>query len=196
MFEYPCPDCFTTNALHDADCRFEGVERARIERAYVDVLSTILAETTDGRLSEADLRDRLSDRWGPLYDAALGRLTAHHYLRETADGLEPVAADTRMDEQEPTAPSLGLLWERGSVPGCHDNAIFALISWHELHGFDWAQTRERMLEWFDRTGTWARGGFEESSPAAVLANKRHVHEKGYGWKEKAEMAAGVVESSL
>jgi hypothetical protein len=196
MLEYPCPDCFTSTALHTADCRFEGADRDAVERAYVNILSTVLGTAADEALTEASLKRRLSDQWGPLHDAALGRLTAHYYLRETDDGLEPVTAATRLDEQEPTAPALRTLWEHGSVPGCHDNAIFALISWHELHGFDWEQTCERMLEWFDRTGTWARGGFDEPSPTTVLANKRHVHEEGYGWRDKAEMAAGVVESSL
>ena len=85
------------------------------------------------------------------------------------------------------------LYRRGSVPGCHDNAVFAMIAWYEMVGLSWAETRENVVEWLHDSGAWARGGFEESTPGELVDAKRHVYESGYGWKEKAEAAKRVIE---
>ena len=35
--------------------------------------------------------------------------------------------------------------------------------------------------------------FDITSPEEVVANKRHVYEEGYGWKEKAQAAKRVID---
>jgi len=60
-------------------------------------------------------------------------------------------------------------------------------------GLDWPETRENVIDWLHESGTWARGGFEESSPEELVDTKQHVHEEGYGWKEKAVAAKRVID---
>jgi hypothetical protein len=60
-------------------------------------------------------------------------------------------------------------------------------------GLSWAETKENVVTWLEDSGTWDRGGFEETSPSELVEKKRHVYEAGYGWKEKAESAKRVVD---
>jgi hypothetical protein len=50
-----------------------------------------------------------------------------------------------------------------------------------------------VVEWLRESGAWDRGGFEEPSPGALLDEKRHVYEAGYGWRQAAQAAKGVIE---
>jgi len=88
------------------------------------------------------------------------------------------------------------IYHEGSVPGAHDNAVFAMIAYYEMVGFTWGETRDLVVDWLKETGTWDRGGFEEASPEELVDKKRHVYETGYGWKEKARAAKSVIEHSL
>ena len=96
----------------------------------------------------------------------------------------------------PTHDPIKTIYEKGSVPGCHDNSVFALIAWYEMVGLSWDETREHVVEWLHETGTWARGGFEESSPEELVDSKRHVYEQGYGWKEKATAAKSIIDRNV
>ncbi|MFB6301291.1 MAG: hypothetical protein ABEH78_00280 [Haloferacaceae archaeon] len=247
-FEYPCPDCRTTNSLHETGCDFEGVEWARIEDAYLDVVAPLAT----GVRSEDDLRERWAaaatadaaatgggtagappdrtvegdppaavgrsrgpgrrdDADGPgagpgaragaadvdpvaLRGAALARLKREGRVDEHDGRLRLLTAEEFREEvAEPTHEPLATLHRHGSVPGCHDNAVFAMIAWYEMVGLSWTETRERVVEWLEESGAWDRGGFEESTPAELVDKKRHVYEAGYGWKEKAQAAKRVIE---
>jgi hypothetical protein len=191
-FEYPCPDCWTTNNLHEPDCRFGDRPWAEVERAYVAVLSRL----STGPRTEADLRADVED-WDALAAAALSTLLRQQRVEETDAGLELLTPAAYRDRvAEPTTEPVKTIYEKGSVPGCHDNAVFALVAWYEMVGLSWPETRERVVEWLHESGTWARGGFEESSPEQLLESKRHVYEAGYGWKQKATAAKRVIDRSL
>lgn len=192
-FEYPCPDCWTTTNLHEPDCRFGERSRAAIEAAYIDVLAPLTVQPHH----ERDLRD-VATAWGPLREAALATLRHRDRVRGgDGDRLELLTPDAYRDEvAEPSIDPIKTIYEKGSVPGCHDNAVFALIAWYEMVGLSWTDTKERVVEWLHETGTWDRGGFDEATPEELLADKRHVYEAGYGWKEKATAAKRIIDRSL
>ncbi|MXR40181.1 hypothetical protein GRX01_02255 [Halobaculum sp. WSA2] len=189
-FAYPCPGCRTTNSLHDAGCDFEGTEWHHVEQAYTDLLTVLV----DGPVSESALQHAVHDEWSGLHRAALDLLRREGRVEENGDTLELLTAERYREEvSEPTREPMATIYREGSYPGCHDNAVFALVAWYEMVGLSWAETRENVVEWLHRSGTWERGGFEESSPEQLVDSKRHVYEAGYGWKEKAQAAKRVIE---
>lgn len=192
-FEYPCPGCRTRTNLHDADCQFDGVRWTDIEGAYVDILSRLSREPLD----EDTLRDDI-EGWAGLHAAALSRLTGDQRVDEGEGGrLELLTAEEYKERvTHPTMEPLKTIYERGSVPGAHDNAVFALIAFYEMVGLSWEETREQMLVWLEESGTWARGGFEEASPEELVDAKQHVYQKGYGWKQAGKEAKAVIERRL
>ncbi len=188
-FEYPCPDCRSTTDLHDPDCEFAGASRSTIEKAYTDLLAVLSA----GPHATEAVRRR-ADEWSPLHEATLDRLQREHRIEEDNGVIELLTPEERTDRvSKPTQEPLKTIYEYGSVPGSHDNSVFALIAYYEMVGFSWEETRELVLDWLEESGTWARGGFEESSPAELVDKKRHVYEEGYGWKEKATAAKRVID---
>jgi len=190
-FDYPCPDCRTTNSLHEAGCEFEGRPWPAVERAYTDLVSALSGGVRD----EADLRAAAGE-WDDLRAAALG-LLRHEDRVDGSNGtlrLRP-AEEYRELVSEPSREPMRTIYRKGSRPGCHDNAVFAMIAWYEMVGLSWPETRERVVEWLRESGAWERGGFEESSPGELVDSKRHVYEAGYGWKEKAEAAKRVIDRS-
>lgn len=192
-FRFPCPGCGATSAVHDHACGFADRDRAAIERAYIDVVATL----GDAPRTEDDLRSTV-DRWSGMHTAALNRLRREGRIRRTDDGGLEVAPGAVQAERliEPTVEPIATIYRHGSVPGCHDNALFAMIAWYEMVGLSWSETRERVMEWLEESGTWARGGFDEPTPGDLVDGKRHVYEQGYGWREKAEAAKRVVERQL
>jgi hypothetical protein len=191
QFQYPCPNCRTTTSLHAPDCRFDGTPWHEIETAYVDILSTLAT----GAMREGHLRERSPGRWDRLHSAALSRLRSDQRVHETSGGALELLSPAAFREQVavPSQEPLQIIYEEGSVPGCHDHALFALIAYYEMVGFSWAETRERVVDWLRESGAWSRGGFEESSPEAAVENKRHVYVRGYGWRQAAEEAAAVIQ---
>jgi len=188
-FDYPCPDCHATSSLHDTGCQFEGTEWQTVERAYVDVLAPLSAGARD----EDDIRDLVE--WDALHQAALSHLRRSGRVQPDTNGrLELLTAEEYREQvSEPTTDPMRTIYRRGSYPGCHDNAVFAMVAWYEMVGLTWPETREKVVEWLEESGTWARGGFEETSPQELVDSKRHVYEAGYGWKEKAQAAKRVIE---
>jgi hypothetical protein len=190
QFDYPCPGCRTTNSLHDADCRFEGVAWPEIERAYTDVLAVL----STGSRPEAALRDDAHGEWDRLRRAALDQLRHERRVVDDEGALRLLTAEEYKERvSEPTSEPMHTIYREGSYPGCHDNAVFAMIAWYEMVGLSWAETKEKVVGWLEESGAWARGGFEEADPATLVENKRHVYEAGYGWKEKAEAAKSVID---
>jgi hypothetical protein len=189
-FDYPCPDCHTASSLHDTGCRFEGTTWQELERSYVDQLAVLAAGARD----EDDLRDTVDD-WTGLHEQALAHLRRTGRVQPDTNGrLELLTAEAYREQvSEPTSEPMRTIYRRGSYPGCHDNAVFAMVAWYEMVGLTWPETREKVIEWLEESGTWSRGGFEETSPAELVDKKRHVYEAGYGWKEKAQAAKRVIE---
>ena len=191
-FEYPCPDCRTRTNLHEAGCDFDGVRWTDIEAAYVD----ILAHLSQASLSEGLLRETVDD-WDQLHARTLSRLQRDQRIEETDDGLTLLTAEAYKERvTHPTMEPLQTIYEKGSVHGAHDNAVFALVAFYEMVGLSWAETREQMLTWLEESGTWARGGFEEASPEELVDSKRHVYERGYGWKQAGREAKAVIDRRL
>lgn len=191
-FGYPCPGCRTTNNLHDADCSFAGHPWVDVEKAYTDIVATL----ADGARSGEALRRDAPGTWDRLHAACLDRLEEEYRVLEEGDQLRLVTASERKEHLSvPPRDPLRTIYERGSVPGCHDNAVFALVAWYESVGFSWPETRAQVIDWLHESGTWDRGGFEEPSPEALLRDKRHVYERSYGWRQRADAAKRVIESA-
>ena len=191
-FEYPCPDCRTRTNLHEAGCDFDGVRWTDIEAAYVD----ILAQLSRASLSEGRLRETVDD-WDQLHARTLSRLQRDQRIEEADKGLTLLTAEEYKERvTHPTMEPLQTIYEKGSVHGAHDNAVFALVAFYEMVGLSWAETREQMLTWLEESGTWARGGFEEPSPEELVDSKRHVYERGYGWKQAGREAKAVIDRRL
>ncbi|WP_254536643.1 DUF7474 family protein [Halomarina litorea] len=193
-FRYPCPDCRSANSLHGPECRFDGTPWHEIERAYADIVAVLSGgATTEGRLREA-----VEGPWDSLRSAALSRLRHEQRLRETPGGALELLSPAEFKEQvsEPTMEPIRTVYEKGSVPGTHDNAVFALVAYYEMVGLSWPETKENVVAWLHESGTWARGGFEEATPEELVESKRHVYTAGYGWKEKARAAKAVIDRSL
>lgn len=192
-FDYPCPGCRSTNSLHDVDCRFEGTPWPDVEKAYADVIALL----SSGARSAEALRGDCHGEWDALHAAALDRLQAEERVTEEEGALRlRTAAEYKELVSEPTREPMRTIYREGSVPGCHDNAVFAMIAWYEMVGLSWAETKENVVAWLRESGAWDRGGFEETSPEELVESKRHVYESGYGWKEKAEAAKAVIDRSL
>jgi len=189
-FEYPCPDCRTTNNLHGVDCRFAGRPWAEVERAYVDIVGVL----STGSYGERELQRAIPGEWTPLHHAALDQLTHSQRVQEEGDGLRLLTpAEFREAVQEPTIEPMATIYHEGSVPGCHDHAVFAMVAYYEMVGLSWEETRENVVQWLEDSGSWARGGWEEETPRDVVENKRHVYEEGYGWKQAAQEAVAVID---
>ncbi len=191
-FRYPCPGCRTTNSLHDTGCDFEGVDWSTVEKAYTDLLAVLSNE--ESGIEEKLLRRAIHGEWSSLHKAALNTLERERRVDREDGHLQLLtASEYKESVSEPTREPLRTLAEHGSVPGCHDNAVFAMIAWYEMVGLSWAETKENVVDWLHETGAWNRGGFEEATPENLVENKRHVYDSGYGWKDKAQAAKRVID---
>ena len=190
-FSYPCPGCRTTNSLHEPDCRFEGTPWPTIEKAYIDCLAVLTVE----ELTEKALRDAVDSEWSDLHTAALATLKSLNRIDQADDGSLRLLTAAEYAEQvsEPSIEPMATIYEHGSVPGCHDNAVFAMIAWYEMVDLSWPETKDNVVTWLRESGAWDRGGFEESSPEKLVENKRHVYEAGYGWKQAGQEAKAVID---
>lgn len=197
-FSYPCPGCRTTNSLHEPDCRFEGTPWPTIEKAYTDciaVLTTADSGDEERRPTEAELRDAIHGEWTALHTAALETLKNVSRVEQANDGTLRLLTAEEYKElvSEPSTEPMATIYEQGSVPGCHDHAVFAMIAWYEMVDLSWPETKQNVITWLRESGTWARGGFEESTPERLVESKRHVYESGYGWKQAANEAKSVID---
>ncbi len=193
-FSYPCPGCRTTNSLHEPDCRFEGTPWPTIEKAYIDCLAVLTVE----ELTEKALRDAVDSEWSDLHTAALATLKSLNRIDQADDGSLRLLTAAEYAEQvsEPSIEPMATIYEHGSVPGCHDNAVFAMIAWYEMVDLSWPETKDNVVTWLRESGAWDRGGFEESSPEKLVESKRHVYESGYGWKQAGQEAKAVIDRHL
>jgi hypothetical protein len=188
---YRCPGCRTTSNLHDPGCEFEGTDRRAIEKAYTDVVGALSIRSYP---DEDALREAIDGRWSGLHTAVLGRLRSDRRVVEEDGRLRLLDPETYRDRvSRPTFEPLQTIYEKGSVPGAHDHSVFAMIAFYEMVGLSWEEARENTIEWLEVSGTWERGGFEESSPEELVDSKKHVYEQGYGWKQAATEAKAVID---
>ncbi|WP_299235527.1 DUF7474 family protein [Natronomonas sp.] len=188
---YRCPGCRTTSNLHDPGCEFEGTDRRHIEKAYTDLLGPLSIRDYD---DEDALREAVPERWSGLHAAVFRRLKSDQRVVEEDGSLRLLAPEAYRDRvSRPTFEPLQTIYESGSVPGAHDHSVFAMIAFYEMVGLSWEEARENTIEWLEESGTWARGGFEESSPGELVDSKKHVFEEGYGWKQAATEAKAVID---
>ncbi|ERH07152.1 MAG: hypothetical protein J07HN4v3_02789 [Halonotius sp. J07HN4] len=160
-FSYPCPGCRTTNSLHEPDCRFEGTPWPTIEKAYIDCLAVLTAE----ELTEETLRNAVDSEWSDLHTAALATLKSLNRIDQADDGTLRLLTAAEYAEQvsEPSIEPMATIYEHGSVPGCHDNAVFAMIAWYEMVDLSWPETKDNVVTWLRESGAWI---------AAALRNPR------------------------
>ena len=190
---YRCPGCRTTSNLHDPGCDFEGVDRLEVETAYTDLLSVLSARS----VGEEALREAVPGRWSGLHAAVLSRLRSDQRVVEENGSLRLLEPEEFKDRvARPTFEPLQTIYETGSVPGAHDHSVFAMVAFYEMVGLSWEEARENTVEWLRESGTWDRGGFEESAPEELVDEKRHVYEEGYGWKQAATEAKAVIDRRL
>lgn len=190
---YRCPGCRTTSNLHDPGCAFEGTTHAHIEKAYTDLLSVLSTDSFE----EPVLRESIPARWSGLHAATLSRLRSDQRVVEEGGQLRLLSPEEYRERvSQPTFEPLKTIYEKGSVPGAHDHAVFAMVAFYEMVGLSWEETRENTVDWLQQSGTWNRGGFEEASPEELVDSKRHVYEQGYGWKQAATEAKAVIDRRL
>ena len=147
-------------------------------------------------MSRERLQSAVDGHWTELYEATIRMLERDARIDvDDAGQIALVPPDDIADRIEPTEDPLRTIYEVGSVAGAHDNSVFAMVSYYASKGLSWEDTRQQVLEWLERTGTWERGGFEEPSPQVLVDEKRHVYEEGYGWLEKARAAKAVIDNS-
>lgn len=181
--------------LHGRDCGFDHHDRADIERAQTDILATV----STGPTTRSALQTAIDRPWTDLHEASLRMLVRDARIDIDRSGgddtLRLVAPDDIADRIEPTDEPLRTIYEHGSVAGAHDNSVFAMVAYYASKGLTWEDTRRQVLNWLEESGTWARGGFEEPTPEALVDDKRHVYEEQYGWLEKAKAAKRVIDNS-
>ena len=188
---YRCPGCRTTSNLHDPGCEFEGTDRRHIEKAYTDIVAALSIRTYP---DEDALRETVDGRWSGLHTAVLRRLKGDRRVVEEEGRLRLLGPEAYRERvSRPTFEPLQTIYEKGSVPGAHDHSVFAMVAFYEMVGLSWEEARENTVEWLETSGTWDRGGFEESSPEELVDSKKHVYEQGYGWKQAATEAKAVID---
>lgn len=194
MFTYPCPVCGTENNLHIESCKFTGIDRTEYESAYIDIISWLSLSTM--RLST--LKSQIEDsgqNWSEIHRECLLELSDRNRVQIDEDGFyRLISKKEREDLLEPSTEPLATIWEYGTVPGCHDNGLFSLIAYFAHQDLSWEATKEKIQDWYQRTKSWERGGFEESSIEELIESKKHVWEEQYYWSSHARQAKRVIEN--
>jgi len=215
-FAYPCPDCGTTNRVHDEGCDYDYAGPAVIEKAYIDILSQLIPHAAVMDMHDAPpgmsykmLAQKVSKRlrnvgdpkkkgeWRTIHVDCLHALKDHRRVGEAEEmgGLYLKSPEERVMEIIPTFDPIKTIYETGPVDGCKDYAVYAMVSWCELVDLDWTQTVNFCKEWLTETNAWEELRWGEGSIDQLLRGKKHVHEKGLGWGQQAEEAKNVIERS-
>jgi hypothetical protein len=189
VFAYPCPGCQSELKYHEPTCSFENAPRADVESAYIDIIGQLaIAPRTVGTL-------RSNGNWSPLHTACLETLKRQRRIYQKENGkFKVLTQPERRNHIHPVTEPIQTVYEHGTVQGCHDNGIFALVAYYASQNLSWSETKEVLLEWFDETNTWNRGGFDHATPEDVLADKHHVWDAEYGYWSKARAAKGVIDN--
>lgn len=221
-FEYPCPDCGTTVNVHDRQCKYshqnydhpddEHLPIRKIRKAYTDILSTLLAQNAAFDAADAPpgisferlvekVNEQLTEQpepemWKDIHTECLHELKNRRRVAEEEQmgGLYVRTPEARADEIIPTFDPIKTIYECGPVDGAKDYAVYTMISWCELVGLDWEQTCNFMHEWLEETEAWDDLRWGESSIQELLDSKQHIHDKGLGWGDYADIAAREIDA--
>jgi hypothetical protein len=145
---------------------------------------------------KSSLEDSVDGGWTDLHEDCFKTLWGLNHIKlNDSSQFALLTPDEQQESVEPTQEPLRTIYEHGTVPGCHDNGIFALIAWYANQDLSWDETKQKLREWFSRTGTWRRGGFSEPSKDEVLEKKKHVWEEAYGWSSMGQAAKRQIEQA-
>lgn len=186
--------------------------REDIEQAYFSIISALAFQNH----TKESIAEAVADVDSELRKDCLNYLVSQHRVFDLTDGelvqtLDSIDSSVVPDDATayyylpthdewkeavsyPSFDPIRTIYEEGSYPGCHDNAVFALVAYFQMVGLSWDETVEMIEEWFNETGTWERGGFEEDSPRELIEDKKHVYDNEYGWSEKGKAAKNVIDS--
>lgn len=199
--KYSCPKCHSNYKVHSEECQWSGIAWERIEKAYTDILSIL----TRAPQTQPDLEDSTHGEWTTIHDGVFDRLKRDGRL-ESIGTAEQTGSERDVwrlltpDEYKeasktPSHEHLRVIHEHGPVDGAKDDSVVAIVSYYEMIGLSWEETLETTVEWLEETGAWDRGSWEESSPEALVRDKKHVYDDSYGWATAAKQAAAVIESA-
>lgn len=206
-WDHACPKCGTETVVHAPDCPHVGTEPTEFHACYIAVAAVLahqgvrdLARGERPAVTFDALRDDVNDfyddsSWSPLYEDCLHELKRQRWVVENDDGLVLTEVAERVGELVPTYDPVRTVYEHGPVDGAKDNAVFAMVSWCEMHDLDWEQTCAFVRRWLEETGGWERGDWAEDGIGQLLEAKRHVHRKGLGWLTRAQAAKRVIEDA-
>lgn len=213
VYEYPCPDCGTTNNIHSFGCEYDGLSIQKIREASVLVVATLLdlnakraaADRPPG-VSFAEVVSTANEQlqetgqnelWRSLHTDILHRLKSQERVREeeVMGGLYLTEPDDRRQEIIPTFDPIKTIYEHGPVDGAKDYAVYSMVSWTELVGLNWEQACNFLTEWLEETNSWEELRWGESSIQALLNSKQHVHDRSLGWGDYAGIAADHIRQS-
>lgn len=132
--------------------------------------------------------------WSDLHVECLHSLKDHQRVAEDEEmgGLYLMQPDERSFDIIPTFDPIKTLYEYGPVDGAKDYAVYSMVSWCELSGLNWEQTHNFMHEWLTETDAWSDLSWGERSIRQLVQSKKHVHDRGLGWGDYAEIAAAHV----
>jgi hypothetical protein len=172
------------------------VRREEYEKAHIDILSVITQLTCSKDKIESEAHG-----WSELHDAVFTNLVETGHITRTDEGLYKIASPKqRRKETIPYSEPLATIYREGTVSGCHDNGLFALVSFYAFQDLSWEQTKTELKHWYIKTGmwddqaqTWNRDGIDEPDPETIISKKKHVWEEGYGWSEKGNEAKKVID---
>ena len=121
LFAYPCPGCRTMSSMHAPECKFELYSRGEIEKAYIDIISLILIDPS----VQKEIPGKIGTEWKNLHTAIISTLMREQRIGQEEMGkirlLTPVERAERISE--PVSEPMKTIYEKGSYPGCHDNAL-------------------------------------------------------------------------
>ena len=202
MMQYSCPVCLSGLSVHDYGCEWSDVTMSTIEKAYIDILA-ILTRAPQTRL---DLVKNVHGDWSKIHSRVFDRFDRERRIVSIGEveqeGTEQLVYklrtpdEIRADKEIPSHEDLKIIYEQGGCDGCLDDSVVSMIAYWEMVGFDWRKTRQLTLDWLADSGTWGRGTFQESSPEQLVDSKKHIHEKGYGWKNAASQASSTIQANL
>ena len=206
QFQYKCPQCGTTNILHDIGCKYEHEELHQFEKCYIDIISVLIdhhamMKKHDAVLNikEEMLKKRVENSqeqnpWLKEHQDCLERLKSERHIVEEPKGLRLTEPEEREEQIIPTFEPLRTIYSHGPCDGAKDYSVFTMVSWCTLKELTWEQTCNFMKEWLRETGAWERCEWGEDSIQELLDDKRHVWRKDMGWGDYADAAKREIEN--
>lgn len=204
---FRCPDCGTTDTLHESDCAFDHIDIKRFEVPYIDILVVLMdAAIVNTRYHARQVVSKptlvrkveqlqLDKEWSENHDSCLDALIEDGIVMEAHGGLRYLHPDERSDDLIPFFEPLKTIYEYGPVDGAKDYAVYTMVSWCALKDMTWKQTKNFIREWLTDSGAWDRENWSESSINELTNDKKHVWNDDLGWGEMAQVAKREIDSA-